>query len=110
MKVYPVTYIFKNKRDYDSYMSNMDNHPVFKYLSKGPVKALDAEDCTLDDGRDAVELTFQTKKDAETFAHHFGIDDKIKGYEFEQFNPWLPDGCADYDEAMNIYGEMPGDR
>ncbi len=110
MTVYPVPYKFKDKRDYNLYNNDPDSHPVFKWLLKSTLNVVNVEDCIDDNYRDMLEISFKTKKDAETFAHHFGIDDKIKRVKFEdEVNPWLPDGMS-YDDCMKIYGDIPGAR
>ena len=111
MKVYTVTYLFKSEKDWLKFAGDMDTHPTIKYLSrKNTVKAIDCEEVGIGE-HDGVEFYFKLKKDAIVFSKQFKIPvSRITSEEYDSHDPWLPEGCDDFDDCYEIYGDIPGDR
>ena len=110
--VYTVTYFFKNERDEFKFATNMDNHITIKYLSKkNNVKALDCEEISdPKTNKSGVEFYFKLKKDAVVFSKYLSIPvSHITKEEYDYDDPWLPPGMT-YDDCMDIYGDIPGNR
>lgn len=75
---------------------------------------------------DFYRFNFLVKKHATEVAKAFKADNKV--YKIEQLvldtegecwwtwpevedrNPWLPEGCDNFDDCYEIYGDIPGDR
>ena len=114
MKVYDVYYIFKDEEDQDVF----DNHPIIQWLCDLKEDKYKPVDCKAVDcidgvkGQDGVLFSFDTKKAATKFAKKFGIpvSSILCSVNPDFSNPWLPEGCNNFDDCYEIYGAVPGFR
>lgn len=113
IKGYVVTYRFKTEEEYEFYQSNEpEDFAPFKWLNDTNTPVVDVEEGE-DDSREynteCIDFSFRLKKDATKFAKQFKLE--VSGpYNVQPFNPWLPEGCDNYEDVVDIYGAFPGDR